>query len=170
MTRILAVVLSLSTVSSGFAYQEWTRFSPAEGRCSISTPVKLEGRIEKVNDRLIGPYTFQMFQGQAGEVIYGVAWVDYGEPMKLTVQGELRANRDNLLKELGATHIRTTPISLEGNPGIHFTGETKSILITSRVYVVGSRPYLLIVMSRKRENREVEIKRFLDSFRLTARR
>ena len=100
----------------------------------------------------------------------GVAWVDYGEPMKLTVQGELRANRDNLLRELGATHIRTTPISLGGNPGIHFTGETKSILITSRVYVVGSRPYQLLVMTKKRENRDFEIKRFLDSFQLTPAR
>ena len=170
MRKILAAVLSLSTVSIAFASQEWTRFSPPDGRCSVSTPVKLEGTIENVNDRLIGPYTFQMFQGRAGEVLYGVAWVDYGEPMKLTVQGELRANRDNLLRELGATHIRTTPISLGGNPGIHFTGETKSILITSRVYVVGSRPYLLLVMTRKRENREVEIKRFLDSFQLTAAR
>ena len=111
-----------------------------------------------------------MFQGRAGEIVYALVWIDYGEPMKLTVQGELRANRDNLLRKMGARHIRTTPISLEGNPGIQFTGETKFTLITSRVYVVGSRPYLLLVMSRKRENREVEIKRFLHSFQLTAAR
>lgn len=160
---LVAIILFLATaqVASG---QEWTRVWPTDCRCFISAPAKFNVTKETTNERFIGSITFTMLETRVGEVLYGLAWVDYHEPMKLTIEGELKANRDNFLRQMGGRHIKTIPITLREKRGIHFTGEAGTSLITSRVYVVGQRAYMLFVLTRKRENRAKEIERFLSSF------
>jgi hypothetical protein len=167
MTKLLVSVLMLLTVSVGLAAQEWTRFSPPGCRCSVSTPVKLQSSPQPV-DTKVGTYTVSIFQGTTGSVTYVIAWVDYAATVKLDIQGELEANRDNFIKGVGATLLETTPISLKGSPGILFTAEKDTLFYTSRVYVVGRRPYQLLVATRKGEDHAAEISKFFSSFEVSA--
>ena len=164
MKTIVAVVLVMALLPIVAVGQEWTRVWPRDCRCFISTPGEFEGTTERENLRFIGPVTFTMFKTKIDGVVYGIGWVDYHEPMKLTVQGELRANRDNFLREFGGRHIKTIAISLRQKPGIHFTAEARGTLVTSRVYVVGQRAYMLFVLSPKSEDHAKNIDRFLGSF------
>lgn len=163
MKKIFAGVLLLFTVSIVLASQEWTKFSPPDCRCSVLTPIKLEGSVQPV-DTKVGRYSVNIFKGTAGTVSYVIAWVDYDPSMNLNIQGELEANRDNFVKGVGATLLETTPISLKGSPGLLFTAERAETFYTSRVYVIGRRPYQLLVATRKGEDHAVEISKFFSSF------
>src|SRR5687768_2021345 len=111
MKKIFASVLLLFLGSIVLASQEWTKFSLPNCRCSVITPVKLEGSVQPVNTKA-GRYSVNIFQGTVGTVTYVIGWVDYEPTMNLNVQGELEANRDNFVKGVGATLLETTPISL----------------------------------------------------------
>ena len=164
MKKIAVAVLLTALLPIVAVAQEWTRVRPRDCRCFISTPGEFNETTEKENSRLIGPTTFTMFKTDVGGVVYGISWVDYHEGMKLTVEGELKANRDNFLRSFGARHIKTTAISLSQKPGIHFTAEGRGMLVTSRVYVVGQRAYMLFVLSPQGVDHSRNTDRFLGSF------
>ncbi len=166
MKKIFASVLLLFTVSIVLASQEWTKFLPPNCQCSVLTPVKLEGSVQPV-DTKVGRYSVSIFQGTVGTVSYVIGWVDYEPTMKLNIQGELEANRDNFVKGVGATLLETKPISLKGNPGLLFTAEKGTTFYTSRVYVINRRPYQLLVATRRGEDHAAEISRFFNSFEIT---
>lgn len=166
MKKIVASVLLLFLVSIVLASQEWTKFSPPDCRCSVLTPVKLEGSVQPV-DTKAGRYSVNIFQGSVGTVSYVIGWVDYEPSMNINIQGELEANRDNFVKGVGATLLETTPISLKGSPGLLFTAERGAMFYTSRVYLINRRPYQLLVMARKGEDHASEISKFFNSFEIT---
>lgn len=166
MKKFLASVLLLFLVSIALASQEWTKFSPPDCRCSVLTPVKLEGSVQPV-DTKVGRYSVNIFQGTDATVTYVIGWVDYEPTMNINIQGELEANRDNFVKGVGATLLQTTPISLKGSPGLLFTAEKDATFYTSRVYVINRRPYQLLVAARKGEDHAAEINRFFNSFEIT---
>jgi hypothetical protein len=90
--------------------------------------------------------------------------VDYQPNVRLNVQGEINANRDNFVNGMKAKILSETSINYEGSPGIEFTAETDQHFIKSRIFVVGARPYMLIALYVKGREDYPGIERFLTSF------
>jgi hypothetical protein len=120
-----------------------------------------------VNSRFI-PDTFRLFTGNGRDMtIYSVKWVDYLPGINLDIQRELEQTRDVALKRIGAMLLETTPISLDGNPGIQFTAQSVGGFFTFRIYIVGRRRYEVGVAQRRDTDHAADVSKFLDSFELS---
>jgi len=166
---LIALLLTLAAgmVANARAQnQPWVELSPNEGRFSVMMPIKPEESV-KTADSSLGKYTSHIFLSKTDSAIYGVVWVDYQPGVNLNVQAEINANRDNFVKGVDGTVMTEKKITLDDNPGIEFTAETKERLFKSRVYLVGMRPYMLIVGWPKEQPEPDGVATFLDSFKLT---
>ena len=171
MRKALATILLILTLTASVAAQEsthWTRFAPPECRCSLRTPVKLTRSADRpANSRYI-PGTFRLFTGNGRNMtIYSVKWVDYLPGINLDIQRELEQTRDVALKRMVAMLVETTPISLNGNPGIQFTAQSDRSFFTWRIYIAGGRRYEVGVAQMKDTNLGGDVNKFLDSFELS---
>ena len=170
MRKALATTLLTLTLSASVAAQErtqWTPFSPPECRCSLLTPVKMTRSVDRpVNSRFI-PDTFRLFTGNGRDMtIYSVKWVDYLPGINLDIQRELEQTRDVALKRMVAMLVETTPISLDGNPGIQFTAQSDRGFFTWRIYIVGRRRYEVGVAQMRDADLAADVSKFLGSFEL----
>lgn len=163
---MLSAVSALAQTPAG-----WVKFSPTGSPFTVMLPSKPEEN-KQTADSPNGPYTTYLFtsSGPARE-IYLVGWVDYDPRFKFGVQAELEANRDNFVKNLKAKLLSTTPIKLGRHPGIEFKAELEGKAdIISRVYIVGRRPYQLIVVTPAGGDSTANRERFFSSFKLGAGR
>ncbi|HEX5705884.1 MAG TPA: hypothetical protein VFX96_01210 [Pyrinomonadaceae bacterium] len=169
MKKILALALVLMASSPTFAFQDppvWEKFTSDKGRFSVLLPGKPKEET-KTADSPHGPYTTTIFLLSAPGAIYIAGWVDYDPNFKFGVQAELEANRDNFVKAMKATVLQTRQIEYGTHPGIEFTAESEAHFVSSRVYVVGRRPYQLIAVVPKSDRDSPDIDRFLTSFAVT---
>ena len=171
MRKPLATILLTLTLTASLAAQErtqWTRFLPPECRCSLLTPVKMTRSADRpANSRFI-PDTFRLFTGNGRNMtIYSVKWVDYSPGINLDIERELEQTRDVALKRMVAMLVETSPISLNGNPGIQFTAQSDWGFFTWRIYIVGGRRYEVGVAQRRDTDLAAEVSKFLGSFELS---
>ncbi|MBV9957077.1 MAG: hypothetical protein JO360_01595 [Acidobacteria bacterium] len=168
-TGALFLTLILAGLAHGFqTNNEWAQVAPAGGRFTILMPGTPKSKIETA-DSQYGPYTTYLFTSGSPQAIYLAGWVDYAPAFKFGVEAELKANRDNFLKGINARLLTEKAIKLDGNPGIEFTAESDDVqFITSRVYIVGARPYQLIAMTNLKEELG-NVDKFLSSFKLTTK-
>jgi hypothetical protein len=146
---------------------DWQTFTSEKGKFSILVPVIPTEEVGSGVAGTAGSYTTHLFTSKGQGAIYMVGWADYKPGLKINADGELKANRDNFLKGVEATLLSETKITLDKNPGIEFKAEKKpDIFIKSRVYMVGNRPYQLIVISFGQEDSK-NTSKFLNSFKLT---
>lgn len=143
----------------------WVTLNSEDGNFSILMPELARDQSE-TNPSPNGPYTTHLFRAKTARSMFLVGWVDYAPDFNFVVQSELQANRDNFVKGLKATLITTTKITMDGHPGLEFTAETPEAIYKSRVYVVGRRPYQLIVGTTKGQDDSDNVSRFFDSFQL----
>jgi uncharacterized caspase-like protein len=159
-----APVIPAPTIPTG-----WMMFSPAGSLFSVGMPTQPK---EDVNTTAgpNGPYTTHLFTAMSADrEIYLVGWVDYDPKFNFGVQAELEANRDNFVKSLKATLLSTTPVKLSAHPGIEFKAEIPGKFdIVSRVYIVGRRPYQLIMVTPAGRDASANRERFFSSFHLGA--
>jgi len=165
-----AAVALLACLVAGFvldvgAQNGWTKFSPEGGNFSILMPgnpkVEVENKIGP-----FGPYTSNLFSETKSGTFYLIGWTDYPTNVTLDVQGEINATRDNFIKSVNGRLIAEKEISLDGHPGLEFTAEMNSkFFVTSRIYVVGNRPYQILAVTPKYGG-QTHANRFLWSFRL----
>jgi hypothetical protein len=160
----LALVMSATLLAQAHA-QQWVSVAPPEGRFSVLMPTKPEETTE-TKDSPLGKYTSHLFLSKAHGVVYIVGWVDYAPGVKLDVQGEINANRDNFLKGVEAKSTFERKISLDGHPGIEFTADSEGHTFKSRIYLVNSRPYMLATAWLKGEPEPAGVSTFLNSFEL----
>ena len=170
-----ASLLAFVSIAAAQTPGGWVKVSSAEGRFSVLMPSKAEEKTDR-QDSAHGPYSSHLFMVRDADEIYLVGWVDYDPSFKFDVQGELEANRDNLCKGLNATVLDTTKIVLNGYPGIEFTAEIpdtaenlRNYNVKSRVYIVGARPYQLVVLSPKGTDATQDTSRFFSSFEVSAK-
>lgn len=161
----LLVVLALA----GFAYgrqTEWLAFSPEGGRFTIMMPGTPQPQVE-TKDSQFGPYTTHLFFISGDGELFMAAWVDYAPTFNFNVEAEIKANRDNFLKNAKAKLVSEKRITLDGHPGLEFTAQAENgALITSRIYIVGKRPYQLIAATDPKAD-QAKVTKFLSSFKLT---
>jgi hypothetical protein len=157
----------LSTVS--VAQVQWKKFTPTGEAISVLFPVEPKASME-TKDSQNGPYTTHLFSAADQGTFYIFGYTDYDPGFNFGIQAEINANRDNLLKGIKAKLIGETPITVAGNKGIEFTAETDTgMFFTSRVFIIGRRPYQLATATKKGAD-QTNAKKFLGSFETAAKR
>lgn len=145
----------------------WSEFTSNEGRFSILMPGVPEASKDTV-DSQPGPYTTHLVVFKGERNVYLVGWVDYDPRFNFNRQAELEANRDNFVKNLKATLVSTRALKIDGYQAIEFTAETPQRTFRSRVYMVGRRPYQIVIGSPKGVDDSQNVDKFFNSFKVSA--
>lgn len=144
----------------------WTKFTSDEGHFSVLMPGTPENKVE-TKDATPGPYTTQLYILRQEPNVFLIGWVDYDPNFNFDVHAELEMNRDNFVKGLQATLLTTQTRTISGYLVIEFTAETAEKIFSSRVYMVGRRPYQIVIGSPKGVDDSVNINRFFNSFKVS---
>jgi len=189
MKRFLAILLATSGLSLSIGAQEhtrprptvpaarptpaptpvdaggWVHFNSANGRFSVLVPEIPEEKVEATpSDH--GSYTTHLFVVRDTKNVYLMAWVDYDPSFNFNRQSELEANRDNFVKGVKATLTSTRSLNIDGYPVIEFTADTADRMFKSRVYIVGRRPYQIVIGYPKGADDPVTVDKFFNSFKV----
>lgn len=143
----------------------WVTFNSAPGRFSVLMPEIPTDKTETVPSDP-GPYTTHLFIVRGGKSVYLLGWVDYDPNFNFNPTRELDMNRENFIKGVNATLINNRNVTLDGYQAIEFTAETADTVFKSRVYMVGRRPYQLVVGTAKGLDDSSNANRFFESFKV----
>jgi hypothetical protein len=144
----------------------WVLFNSTPGRFSILVPKTPEETTETVQSDH-GPYTTHLFITREASNVYLIGWVDYDPSFNFNRQKELEANRDNFVKGVKATLTGSQTLTIDSFPVIDFTADTADRTFRSRVYMVGRRPYQIVIGYPKGQAELAPIARFFNSFKVT---
>ena len=144
----------------------WVSFISEDGHFSVLMPETPVDKTETV-DSSHGPYTTHLFVVKDTTSVYLIGWVDYDPSFNFNRQAELEANRDNFVKGIQARLVSTRPTIIDGYNAIEFTAETEDRVFKSRVFMVGRRPYQIVIGSPKDTDDSVSVKRFFNSFKVS---
>src|SRR5437763_15792389 len=160
LATILVLVCALAV--GAFQSAEGIKVSPVGAGFSVLMPPKPEEEIKSSDD-----FTSHLFSIRTDKAIYLAGYGMYAPSIKLSADAELTANRDKFLKDLNASLLASKQITLDGRPGLEFTGESEQASFKSRMYLSGNRVYqaAVAVLSGKTDSANVD--RFFDSFALT---
>jgi hypothetical protein len=143
----------------------WVKFISDEGRFSVLVP---DSPTEKTSteDSAHGPFTTHLFVVK-GTSVYLIGWVDYDPSFNFNRQAELEANRDNFVKGINATLVSTRATVINGYSAIEFTADSGDRIFKSRVFMVGRRPYQIVIGSPKGTDDTANVNRFFNSFKVS---
>jgi len=144
----------------------WVKFTSEQGHFSVLMPETPTDKTETVQSEH-GPYTTHLFIVRDTISVYLIGWVDYHPDFNFNRQSELEANRDNFVKGINAKLLNTRATILEGYSAIEFTAETEDRVFKSRVYMVGRRPYQIVIGSPKGQDDTASVNRFFNSFKVS---
>jgi hypothetical protein len=145
----------------------WVRFTSELGRFSVLMPQMPGPKVSETTQGQYGPYTTHIFVVKAPPSIFLIGWVEYDPNFNFNGQAELEANRDNFVKGFNATLLDSRALTIDGYQAIEFIAETKDRRFKSRVYLVGRRPYQIVIGSPKDEDDSVSVNRFFNSFKVS---
>jgi len=145
----------------------WVRFTSDPGRFSVLMPDFPKAEEPKTTQSDHGPYTTYLFITRTPGSIYLIGWVDYDPNFTFNPHQELEANRDNFVNGVGATLLDSRPLTIDGFQAIEFIAENVERRFKSRVFLVGRRPYQIIIVSPKGADDSVSTSRFFNSFKVT---
>jgi hypothetical protein len=143
----------------------WAHFNSVGGRFSFLVPEIPEEKVE-TSQSDHGPYTTHLFIVRDEKNVYLIGWVDYDPSFNFNRQAELEANRDNFVKGVKATLTSTRALTLDGYPALEFTADVDNRTFKSRVYMVGRRPYQIVIGYPKGAEDLELTKRFFNSFKV----
>lgn len=144
----------------------WVKFTSPEGRFSVMMPEIPKDKTDTV-DSAHGPYTTHLFIVRDDTSVYLIGWVDYDSSFNFNRQAELEANRDNFVKGIDARLVTSRPTFIDGYSAIEFTAETADRVFKSRVFLVGRRPYQIVIGSPKTSDDTASTERFFNSFKVS---
>ena len=144
----------------------WVKFTSDEGHFSVLMPEIPTDKTETVQSEH-GPYTTHLFIVRDPISVYLIGWVDYHPEFNFNRQSELEANRDNFVKGIEAKLLTTRATIIDGYSAIEFTAETDDRVFKSRVYMVGRRPYQIVIGSPKGQDDTASVTRFFNSFKIS---
>lgn len=170
LTLAFSIALTFIAFNAvAFSQSEWKRFTPTGEAVSVLFPGEPKSSVE-TTDSEHGPYTTHLFSIVDQGIFYIFGYTDYDPGFNFGIQAEINANRDNLIKGVKAKLLNEFPITVAGNKGIEFTAESENgRFFTSRVFIIGRRPYQLAVATGKGAD-QTNAKKFLQSFALVATR
>ena len=144
----------------------WVKFTSEAGHFSVmmpETPTDKEDTVQSPH----GPYTTHLFVVKDEQSVYLIGWVDYDPAFNFDRKAELEANRDNFVKGINATLLSTRTTNIDGYSALEFSAETADRVFKSRVYMVGRRPYQIVIGSPKGLDDSVSVNRFFNSFKIS---
>ena len=144
----------------------WVRFNSPEGRFTVLMPETPTDK-QSVEQSEHGPYTTHLFIVRDPQSVYLIGWVDYDPKFNFNRSLELEANRDNFVKGISAKLVDTRNTEIDGYPALEFTCETTDRIFKSRVYMVGRRPYQIVIGSPKGVDDSITLNRFFNSFKVS---
>lgn len=157
----LATIFILVCAVAVGAFQDagWIKVSPAGAGFSVLMPAKPEEEVKPGDD-----FTSHLFSITTDSAIYLAGYGEYAPSIKLSADAELTSSRDKFLRGLNANLVSSKQITLDGRPGLEFTGESEQASFKSRVYLSGNRVYQVAaaVLSGKTDSGNVD--RFFASF------
>ena len=145
----------------------WSKFTSPEGRFSVFMPGKPTNEVKTTPSTDIGPYTTRLYRLIQRPHVFLIGYVDYDPSFNFDVHAELEMNRDNFVTGLQATLLTTQMRTINGYLAIEFTAETAERFFSSRVYMVGRRPYQIVIGSPKGVDDSININRFFNSFKVS---
>ena len=143
----------------------WVKFTSPNGRFSVLMP-EIPPEKTETTDSANGPYTTHLFVVKDTTSVYLIGWVDYDPSFNFNKQSELAANRDNFVKGIKATLISTRPLTIDGYQALEFVAEVGDRVFKSRVYMVGRRPYQIVIGYAKDQEDPLTTNRFFNSFKV----
>ena len=143
--------------------QDWITFNSPDTKFSVMLPAQPSFQTD--SSSTYPQYTTEMFFSKTSTDIFLVGYVDYESRYVFDFQKELEANRDNFIKGINGTLVESKNVDFMGYKGIEFSARTSSHFWTSKVFMVGRRPYQLVVGSNTGKPSESESK-FYNSFSL----
>ncbi len=141
--------------------QEWVTYSSREGKFSASFPTTPTERVD--TSKSYPSYITKLFVSRAKTDLFIIGWVDYEASYTFDAQQELEANRDNFINAIKGTLISTKNSEFNGYKCLEFAAEAGQMFWTSKVFLVGRRPYQLFAGSTTGKASENENK-FYNSF------
>jgi hypothetical protein len=144
----------------------WAKFTSAEGRFSVFIPGTPEEKVQTTSSD-IGPYTTRMFTLRHPRGVFLIGYVDYDPSFNFNPQAELEANRDQFVKNLEATLVASRNVRVDGYLALEFTAVKEERIFKARVYIVGRRPYLIVLGTQKGVDDAPALNRFFNSFKIT---
>lgn len=144
----------------------WAPFTSDKGRFSVLLPGTPEEKVETKQTNH-GPYTTHLLILRQPPNVFLVGWVDYDPSFNFNRHTELEMNRDNFLKGVEAKLLTNRFLMIDNYQALEFTAETAQRIFTSRVYIVGRRPYQIVIGSPKGVNDSVNVDRFFNSFKVS---
>lgn len=157
---IIFLFASLCLFSKIFG-QEWINYNSNEGKFSVSLPAEPSVRTD--TSRGTPKYVTKILLTRTEGEMFVVGWVDYDASFKFDDQKELEGNRDNFIKSINGTLVETKNSAFRGYKALEFTATSGSWFFTSKVFIIGKRPYQLVVGSNAGKVSENENK-FYNSF------
>ena len=160
----IATVLVLVMIASSSGHQgtDWVKVSPLGGGFTVMMPGPAEEETKAESD-----YSSHTFIAKTKETIFLVSYGDYAPSIRLNVAGELTANRDNFVKNLGAKLIESKDMVMDGRPGLEFTAESDRLTAKCRVYLFGNRVFMIAAAVWKGNTDPENVDRFVSSFAFT---
>jgi hypothetical protein len=146
----------------------WVKFISEEGRFSVLMP-KIPTDKTETKDSSHGPFTTHLFITKDPSRVFLIGWVDYDPGFDFNPQAELEANRDNFVSGIKATLLTTRGTRIDGYSAIEFEAEAGDRVFRSRVYMVGRRPYQIVIGSPKGMDDSASVNRFFNSFKVRLR-
>ena len=143
----------------------WVKFTSESGRFSVVMPDTPTDKTESTQSEH-GPYTTHLFIVKDTTSVYLIGWVDYDPEFNFNRQSEMEANRDNFVKGINARLLNTRALTIDGYPALEFSAETADRIFKSRVYMVGRRPYQIVIGSPKDLDDSANLNRFFNSFKV----
>lgn len=144
----------------------WVKFTSPNGRFSVLMP-EIPPEKTETTDSANGPYTTHLFVVKDTTSVYLIGWVDYDPSFNFNRQAELEANRDNFVKGIQATLLSSKATMFDGYNAIEFSAEAGDRVFKSRVFLVGRRPYQLVIGSPKGMDDSALVERFFNSFKVS---
>ena len=141
--------------------QDWITFNSKEGRFTILLPAQPSAQTDTSNGNPF--YITQLLLSKGSGEMYAIGWVDYESSYNFDEQKELEANRDNFIKGINGTLVATKNTAFRGYKAVEFTATSSTYFWTSKVFMVGKRPYQLVAGSSTGKASGNENK-FFDSF------
>jgi hypothetical protein len=161
MKKMYFLLLVLSCFVSKSYSQDWTTYNSTEGKFSVSLPA--QPTIQTDTSKTSPYYVTKVFLARSGAEMFLVGWVDYPESYKFDEQKELEENRDNFIKAINGSLVETKNTAFRGYKAIEFKATSGAWTWTSKVFLVGKRPYQMVAGSNSGKTPENENK-FYDSF------
>jgi hypothetical protein len=144
----------------------WVKFTSENGRFSVMVP-EIPPEKTETQDSTNGPYTTHLFVVKDTTSVYLIGFVDYDPSFNFNRTAELEANRDNFVKGINATLVSSRATVIDGYSAIEFTAETGDRTFKSRVFMVGRRPYQIVIGSPKGMDDSASVERFFNSFKVS---